>query len=206
MAGVPIVVDPYLIRFWQQVCDLAVDYGDVQILNPENKARYKLINVLWDTQRDEMLTMVAGAMATADAIIDGVRGATPRPALLEPVRVGQEPIYPLEFKAIPNYEEVVGFSYTQQEFNPPVTPPGPLPDWWYIGSELYRMVLRANDYLTIPVEPVSGVTLGVWGASMWYGVIVLQLLNNDYATAKNTAYVASEQLISILNEKSRKNR
>jgi hypothetical protein len=205
MAGVP-VIDPYLTRFWQQVCDIAVDYGDVQAINDEAKARYKLINVLWDSQRDELLSMVAGAMVAGNVIIDAVRGLTPRPTLLKPVLRGERPIYPLEFVATPNYEEVINFSYLQEDFNPPVTPPAPLPDWWYIGANLYRMILRANDYLTIPVEPVSGVTLGVWGASTWYGVIALQLLYNDYATAKNTAHLASAQLVSVLNEKSRKNR
>jgi len=205
MAGVP-VIDPYLTRFWQQVCDIAVDYGDVLAINAEVKARDKLINVLWDTQRDELLAMVAGAMVTGNIIIDAVRGLTPRPVLLKPTLPGDRPIYPLEFVAVPNYAGVVNFAYLQQDFNPPVTPPAPLPDWWYIGVELYRMILRANDYLTIPVEPVSGVTLGVWGASTWYGVIALQLLYNDYATAKNTAHLASAQLVSVLNEKSRKNR
>jgi hypothetical protein len=205
MASVP-KFDTHLIRFWQQVCDIAANYGEVLPIDTTVKARDKLINVLWDTQRDELLTMVVGAQAAADIVIDAVRGATPRPTLLTPVAVGDDPIYPLEFDVVPSYSAVTNFSYTREDFNPPATPPGPLPTWWYIGEGLYRMVLRSTDYLTTPLEPVSGVSLGVWGASMWYGIISLQLLNNGYATAKSSAQAASIQIVSILNEKSRRTR
>jgi hypothetical protein len=205
MASVP-VLDPYLVTFWQQVCDLAVDYDEVNTLNAEVKARDKLVNVLWDTQRDELLTMVANAMTAADVVIDAVRGLDPRPTLPIPIAVGDIPVYPIEFSVSPNYAAVTAVSYTRADFNPPVTPPGLLPDWWFVGADLYRMCLRANDYLTTPLEPVSGVNLGVWGASMYYGLISLQLLNNGYATAKASTSAASIQLVSILNEKSRRNR
>ena len=205
MASVP-VLDAYLVHFWQQVCDLAVDYDKVVTIDPETKARDKLINVMWDTQRDELLTMVGSAMATADAVIDSVRGLTPRPTLATPVAVGDNPIYPLEFEVIPNYAAVTAIAYAREEFNPPVAPAGPLPNWWFVGSDLYRMCLRAEDYLNTPLETVSSVHIGVWGASMWYGIISLQLLHNGYATAKASASAASIQIVSILNEKSRRNR
>lgn len=206
MASVPIL-DPYLVNFWQQVCDLAVDYDSVIALNPEIKAREKLINVLWDTQRDELVTMVADAMTAANVVIDAARGLSPRPVLNTPVAVGDNPIYPREFEVIPNYAGVTNISYDRAEFNRSAIPPvGILPGWWYVGEDLYRMCLRADDYLSTPLEPVTGVTLGVWGASIYYGLISLQLLHNDYATAKNSAKSASDQIISILNEKSRRNR
>jgi len=207
MAAVP-VLDEYLINFWQQVCDIAVDYSEVDTFRADVHARDKLINVLWSTQRDDLITLFSAGKTAADNIIDAVRGATPRPTLTTPVEAGDIPIYPLEFSVSPNYGQVLTYSYNREDFNPDVVPTPPLPTWWYIGSDLYRMVLRSDDYIlnASPIEAVSGTTLGVWGANLCYGVISLELLHNGYASARAQAEAASIQIVSILNEKSRRNR
>jgi len=205
MASVP-SFDAYLIDFWNEVCSVAVDYDEVIALDKAAKAKYRLINVLWTTQRDSLLTMLAGTQTAADAIIDAVRGATPRPTLNRAVVAGQEAIYPLTFDEIPPYAAVTNFSYTKESFEDPRTPTPPLPTWWYVGANLYRMVLRGTDYLTTPLEPVSAVNLGVWGASMYYGLLGLQLLNSGTAAAHSTAGAAAVQLRSILNEAARADR
>lgn len=205
MAGIP-TYSPFLLEFWDEVCKLATNYAEVDTLNTAAKARYKLINVLWNTQRDEILTMLATVKTDADAVIDAVRGATPRPTLSDPVVAEQNPIYPLEFEAIPPYSAVTKYSYSRADFDDPRTPTPPLPLWWYIGANLYRMVLRGDTYLTTPLETVSGVNLGVWGASMYYGLFGLHLLHTSLATAETKARTDLAHLRSILNEKSRGNR
>lgn len=205
MASVP-QLDKYLLDFWKEVCSIAADYDEVTTLDADIKARDRLINVLWTTQRDELLSMVADAQTTADVLIDSVRGLTPRPTLNRAVVAEQEAIYPSTFDAIPPYAAVTNFSYVRESFDDPRTPVLPLPSWWYVGANLYRMVLRSTDYLTTPLEPVSGVNIGVWGASTYYGVIGLQLLNNGTATAHATASAAITQVRSILNETARANR
>lgn len=205
MAGVP-TFSPFLIEFWEEVCRVAADYSDVDTLDLNAKARYKLINVLWNTQRDAILGMLATVKTDADAVIDAVRGATPRPTLLTPVVVGQDPFYPLDFEAIPPYSALTDYSYTRVDFDDPRTPTPPLPTWWYVGANLYRMVLRGDSYLATPLETVSGTNLGVWGASMYYGLFGLQILHTGTTTAEAKAHADSVQLRSVLNTKSRENR
>lgn len=246
---------PALQDVWDLIAQIALDYKQIVKVDAAARNGYRLENVLWTGQRDELLTLAASFKTDADTLIDAIRGLEPRPTAADPVP-GDLPEYPTGLEGtfaeanvgVTSYysdgshayrlelptkndalvEDIAAVrgtpvgsgnapdlpipdTYPQMPARDPalsaIAPPLlALPYWWFTAAELYRMVLRADTFLSTPVEPLNGELISMWLASMYYAYIQLEVLQTGATAAVTYSAGVRADLDRILNIKARRHK
>lgn len=104
-----IELSPAVQEVWESLAEITLDYKGITNYRTEY-AGYRFINVLFRRRADQLITTAKQLRTDADAVIDAVRGAEPRPVLPKNPEPGDKPVYPEWFEATPPYE-YNNFSY-----------------------------------------------------------------------------------------------